>query len=132
MGKSTKKLNPNIERINARRRAIQLVEREIRDIDKRLDTLFDQLVETRRDHNAWLVEPGITNKQRESRMNLLQNNMLEFQHEIADLFAHKHKLRDELVRRGDDLASLIGQIAVVYTAPTMIVSEPYEADNMGC
>ena len=135
---SKEKLIPIRERIKVRRRAIELVEQDLAKIDERLDKLFENLAETRRENNMTLVEPHITNKQREIRLNLYQNNMLEFQHEIAELFARKHELRSELVKWGDDLASLIADSAPDFNSPfawghkSENDLKPIDSESVGC
>lgn len=107
MARSTQYTKADKARIKARRKAIKIVESEISSIDKRIDKLFDQISETRREYNTALFEFDIPKKQREARVNLFQNNLLEFQAEVAELYARKDKLRNELVVRGDDLADLL-------------------------
>ena len=135
---SKEKPVPAKERIKVRRRAIELVEQDLAKIDERLDKLFENLAETRRENNMTLIEPHITNKQREIRLNLYQNNMLEFQHEIAELFARKHELRSELVKWGDDLASLIADSAPDFNSPFAWGHKPEndlkqtDSESVGC
>lgn len=114
MGQGTKYSQADKARIKVRRKAVKLVEKEIRSIDKRVDKLFDQISQTRQDYNTALFEFEISNKLREARVNLFQNNLLEFQAEVAELYARKDKLRNELVVRGDDLADLLTQVSPLY------------------
>lgn len=118
--KSKRQNSPIKERAKVRRRAIEHVELDLARIDERLDRLFDNLAETRRETNMALVEPTITNKQRELRLNLLENNLLEFQHEIAEMYARKRELRDELVARGDELAKLMSDNAPSFSALSIL------------
>ena len=113
MGKSTNYRKADKARIKVRRKAIKLVENEIQSIDKRVEKLFDQISATRRDYNSALFESDLSSKQRDLRVNLFQNNLLEFQAEVAELYARKDKLRTELVVRGDDLADLLSQLELV-------------------
>lgn len=114
MGKSTNYTKADKARIKVRRKAIKFVENEIRTIDKRVDKLFDQISETRQEYNSALFDFEISNKLRDARVNLFQNNLLEFQAEVAELYARKDKLRGELVVRGDDLADLLSQLEPVF------------------
>lgn len=99
-------------RIKTRKRAIELVEADIFSTDKRLEKLFDQLAKTRREHNTDLMKNDMSKKKQDARINLFQNNILEFQHEIAELYARKRELRDELVRRGDELADYMASAQI--------------------
>jgi uncharacterized coiled-coil DUF342 family protein len=111
VGKGTQYSKADNARIKVRRKAVKLVEKEIRSIDKRVDKLFDQISQTRQDYNTALFDFDISNKLRDARVNLFQNNLLEFQAEVAELYARKDKLRNELVVRGDDLADLLTQVS---------------------
>jgi chromosome segregation ATPase len=113
VGKSTNYRKADKARIKVRRKAIKLVENEIQSIDKRVEKLFDQISATRQDYNSALFESDLSSKQRDLRVNLFQNNLLEFQAEVAELYARKDKLRTELVVRGDDLADLLSQLELV-------------------
>jgi hypothetical protein len=114
VGKSTKYSKADKARIKVRRKAVKYVENEIQSIDKRVEKLFDQISATRQDYSTALFESNITGKQRDLRVNLFQNNLLEFQAEVAELYARKDKLRTELVVRGDDLADLLTQLTPLY------------------
>jgi len=114
LSKSTKYTRADKARIKVRKKAIKLVKREIDNIDRRVEKLFDQISATRVDYNAALFESDLTGKQRDARVNLFQNNLLEFQAEVAELYARKDKLRTELVVRGDDRAALLPQLVPVY------------------
>ena len=114
MSKSTKYTRADKARIKVRKKAIKLIKREIDNIDKRVEKLFDQISATRQDYNSALFETDLSSKQRDLRVNLFQNNLLEFQAEVAELYARKDKLRTELVVRGDDLADLLTQLMPLY------------------
>lgn len=114
MSKSTKYTRADKARIKVRKKAIKLIKREIDNIDKRVEKLFDQISATRQDYNSALFEADLSSKQRDVRVNLFQNNLLEFQAEVAELYARKDKLRTELVVRGDDLADLLTQLMPLY------------------
>ena len=114
MSKSTKYTRADKARIKVRKKAIKLIKREIDNIDKRVEKLFDQISATRQDYNSALFEADLSSKQRDVRVNFFQNNLLEFQAEVAELYARKDKLRTELVVRGDDLADLLTQLMPLY------------------
>jgi len=126
---STKYSKSDKVRIKTRKRAIELVEADIFSTDKRLEKLFDQLAKTRREHNTDLMKNDMSKKKQDARINLFQNNILEFQHEIAEIYALKHGLRDELVRRGDELAVLIADITSISECEHLWYEDP--ADDVG-
>ena len=129
MTSSTKYSKSDKVRIKTRKRAIELVEADIFSTDKRLEKLFDQLAKTRREHNTDLMKNDMSKKKQDARINLFQNNILEFQHEIAEIYALKHGLRDELVRRGDELAVLIADITSISECEHLWYEDP--ADDVG-
>lgn len=100
------------KRIKIRERAIEHVEAEIVKLDRRLKKVIKQINIIRREYNAALTKKNSGKRKQNARINLFQNNLLEFQHEIAEIYALKNGLRDELVRRGDDLATLLENIQV--------------------
>lgn len=117
------------ERINARERAIEHVEAEIVKLDKRLKKVINHISVIRREYNAALTKKNSGKRKQNARINLFQNNLLEFQHEIAEIYALKHGLRDELVRRGDELAVLIADITSISECEHLWYEDP--ADDVG-
>ncbi len=111
------------KRIKIRERAIEHVENEILKLDKRLNKVIKQINIIRREYNAALTKNNKGKRKQNARINLFQNNLLEFQHEIAEIYALKHGLRDELIRRGDDLATLLENIQVRKTYDLDIFDE---------
>lgn len=111
MGKRTKDLKKkNREngllknnRIKGRKKAIKLILKESESLDKQLERRYEYLVESRRDFQSTCIEANLSKKERDGLFTLIQNVVLETQHDIAEIYVRRRELRDELVRRYDDL-----------------------------